>query len=870
MNSLSQRAVSLIKKAANPIAFFTKILFYWSFFIPIFAEDRCKDIFTPETFAKSMTENLKLLKDHEDLFDLYKSNYFEDSKVNIERDFTDMMDVLEEHSELSKKVFREQEIAFEKKNYEVTESLKSLIEKFKAPYRTLSGKLFNVSSNLHFWKKILGFKKEEEFIKYFESFVSKKDMAFIDDKSKSYKERAVFLYKILNRIREDQKESQRLSQILLDLVHTVGLGDPYTSRLTRSKNAAERLESIHKLLSSRDEMAIELDFGGRFLELEKALGLSPSSLSKKEDIYELLKEVEEEFYKSSYNKSDLQSFRVRALSLQESPFRSCLGSSDCSSRVYFFKALDPNFIYWTLTDKEYRSSGHITVVLGEAKDERGRKTLIGFVDKIQNIPRERIIPMLEAVRRSLKEEGYSLGLPEDAGDENGLSNSLTTREYIEKEVNPRLREKLLAFKPHKHSYNFSSGYSRADEKLELYKYKAEVFDLELEMRPGKRHPVQTVSKALNKERLFDQIISLKSSKREEDQIRFIRYVEWIFDLKLLSFEELRGNLKNKVGSSEFSFQVRKQSFFALVELYESLRKKLGYDELQELLSEFSKEEQKILTGEMSNWSEGNNVKRRDFIKGLLFGTGRSEKEMISILNSELLNPLININMKSQFGPNALMWAIKNKRLEMAELLIEKGIDIHKMTGGGYNALMYAIKYNQLALAKLLIEKGIDIHAMNLFGQNAFILAIIGGHKDFIEFLIEKGVDIHVIENIYGKNAFLWAIEQADLDIIKMLIEKGVDIHSVDLDGINALMWAVERGEPDLIRLLLEKGIDINIATSSGYNALMYALEINQLEIAKLLIEQGIDTDAVDLDGKSALTYAVEYEQESLVKLLTTQ
>ena len=877
------------------IAFFKKTLVFslgiFFVFTPslLQAQDKCKELFTPEAFAKSMTENLKLLRDQKDLFDLYRSSYFGDPKADIKRDYQDMMDVLEEHPELSKKVFREQEITFERKSYEVTESLKSLIEKFKAPYRTLSGKLFNVSNNLHFWKKILGFKREEEFIKYFETFVSKKDIAFIDNKSISYKDRAVFLYKILNHIREDQirkgKDIQRISQILLDLTHTVGLGDPYISRLIKSKNASERLEALHKLLSARDSMAIELGFEEHFSEMQKTLGLNPSSFSKKENVYELLRQAEEELYQSPYQKINSQSFRVRALSLQESPFRSCLGGSDCSSNTYFLKALDPNFIYFTLTDQEHRSSGHITVVLGEARNKKGESLKIGFVDKIQNVPREKITAMLSAVRKSLEEEGYSLALPKDVGNENGLSNDMTTREYIEREVNPKLKEELLSFKPHESSYNFSNGYSRAYARLDLYKYESDLLDLEI--KPGKRRSVQTVSKLLNKESLFDQVLLLRDSKKEEDQIRFISYVSLLLDLKILSFEYLKFYLEGKIKNRSLSLSLRKPAFFNLIELHESLEKNLRYEEIEGFLSEFSKEEQKILIGEMSNWIRGNNVKRRDFIIGLLFAEERPEEDRISILNSELLKPLININMKDPSSSNALMWAIRNNQLAFAESLIKKGVDIHSMNPAGESAFIHAIKYNYPAIAKLLIERGIDIHAVDLAGINALMYAVSYNQKELAELLIERGIDIHAVDRD-GKNALMYAVSynqqilfklftQKETDafpfkildpyLAKLLIERGIDIHAMDSRGYNALIYAIKYNQIALAELLLEKGIDLNAVNPVGMNALMYVINFGQPVFAKFLIEKGIDIHAVDKDGKNALLHAIENNHTDLVKLL---
>ena len=834
-------------------------------------QSKCKELFTPETFAKAMTENLEIGREQEELFDLYRFNYFGDPKTYIGYNFTDVMSALDDHPEFSKKIFRDQKINFEKRNYEIPESLKDFAKRFTDLYSSQKGKLFHVSENLHFWKKILNFKTQKGFAEYLAGFLTEENIDFLADTSISYRERAIFLYKVLNKLREVQmqngKEVQRISQIMLDLVHTIGLADPYNSILLKSENAKDRIEALHKILSARDEMAVDLGFDGPFSKIQKALGIagSPSSFSKKEDIYEMLRRIEEEVYQSSSQLVDSQTFRLRALSLQESPFRSCLGA-DCSSNQYFLKALDPNFIYWTLTDKDHRSSGHITVVLGEAKDKKGDIVRVGFVDKIQNVLKEKIEPMLEGIRRSLKEEGYKLGLPQDVGYHDDLSNVTATREYVAKEINSKLKREFLEFEPHKHSYNSSKGYSRAYEQPALYEFQAGVLDLGVKIESGERYLAQKAPETLKKEDIFDQILSLKSSKKEEDQIQFIRQAELLYNLKILSFKELKEYLVDRVKDRGLSFKLRKLSFFSLIELYESSEVKLNYKKLMEFLSEFSKEEQKNLIGEMSNWKKGNNLNRRTFILDLLLNKNRSEKEIISILNSDILKPLIDINQKDVSDRNALIWAVINNHKALVELLIKKGIDIHEVDSIKKNALMWAIMRNHKSIAALLIEKGINMSAVDSTGKNALMLAMEHDRQSLAELLIEKGIDIHAVDS-NSRNALMLAMEYGRQSLAELLIKKDIDIHAVDSDGKNALMLAMEYGRQSLAELLIKKGIDIHAMDLTGRNALMWAIIENRKALAELLIRKGIDIHAVDLTGRNALMWAIIRDHKALVHLL---
>ena len=881
------------------------------------AQDKCKSLFTPESFSKSMTENLELGREQKDLFDLYRAISFGDGKTHIKHNFNDLRGALAKHPELSKEIFREQEITFGKRHYEAPQSLNNFIKRLTGLSGSLKSKLFYVSENFYFWQKLFGFNKSEQkdFNEYLEGLLSAKERDYLADNSISYKERAVFLYKVLDKARKDRIKQgvdiQRLSQVMLDLVHTVGLGDPYYSALLKSKNAIDRLQALHKILDARDAMAIELGFEGHFLGLQSALGLSsPSSFSKKEDIYSMLMSIEKETLESSSSLVGSQTFRLRVLSLQESPFRSCLGGSDCSSNTYFFKALDPNFTYWTLTDKDYKSSGQITVVLGKAKDEKGESLKVGFVDKIQNVPTERVEPMLEGIRRSLEEKGYKLGLPQDVGNHNGLSNEQTTRDYIAKELNPKLKRKLLEFAPHENAYNFTNRFSRAYEKLPLYEFKAG--SLEVKIESGEIHRIQKAPEGLKIQDLFNQILSLRNSKSEEDQMRFIQNVELLYTLKVVSFEVLRGDLMVWIKDKELSLKLRKQALFALIELYESLKEelyiqkkpekalksRLSYDDIKILLSYFSEKEQKAIVGEMSNWVTGNNFKRNYFIKNLF--TARTEEEINSILKSEILKPIINASVK--LDRHVLIYAMENTPA-IAKLLIEKGIgidpeDIYTETPLQWaiiynkqelvkllfkkdvilsidNPVIDAIKYNQPGIAKFLIEKGIDINAVDSEGKNALMYAIRNELSEIAKLLIEKGIDIHAVD-VKGKNALMHAIQIRNSEVAKLLIEKGIDIHTVNSNGENALIYAIENNLPEVAKLLIEKGIDIHAViqkasdfytNQNGKNALIYAIESKLPEIAKLLIEKGIDIYAVNFYRENALIYAIKYQLPEVAKLL---
>ena len=713
------------------------------------AQDKCKELFTSKAFAKAMTENLQLLPTQGDLFHLYRVNYFGNPDFNPAHTFKELTDVLQKHPELSKTPMREQWIQFERRLYKAPDSLILFIKEFQNSYIKVKGSLFHIEENWGFWEKLLSMYKEDQieqskqtFKEYLSVFLDKMDRAFLAESSYSYKKRALFLFKALNKIRKEQmrenKKVQKISQAMLDLVHTVGLESSYIKALIKSKDAMEQLKGVYQALEERHSMSQELGFNN-FANLQQTLEAPASSgWSKNDNIYKTLIHIEKEIKNSSFYTEAPQIFRARALSLQESPFRSCLGGTDCSSNTYFFKALDPNFYYWTLTDPNYKSSGHITVVLGTAQNEQGKRLKIGFIDKVQEVPTEMILPMLESLGRSLLEKGYKLGIPQDVGDEVGLSNTDEIREYFDTEINSQLKRKLTKFQPHKNSYPFPNSFSRAYDELTVYEYQGILFNLPLQIKPGKIHRPKKANKNLNAKSWYHYILSLKDSNKEEDQIQFIKQLVSFVTLEFISFEKAKNHLSRTIKNKSFSLKLRKLAFFTLTEFSVTAKQNLSYKDIMYFLSQFSNKEQKNIIGEMSNWQKSKNIKRKSFIIGLT--RKRPEQEIMSILNSKDLSPILK-----NLTPD-LIWAANMGYKDVLEHLIEeRSIDLNVEDRMGNTLVMLAAWKGNEDLLKWLIKRGADIYKRNDQGESALSLAVRKGHSSIVTLLLEHIFEKDVLD-----------------------------------------------------------------------------------------------------------------------------
>ncbi|EED22542.1 Pfs, NACHT and Ankyrin domain protein, partial [Talaromyces stipitatus ATCC 10500] len=215
---------------------------------------------------------------------------------------------------------------------------------------------------------------------------------------------------------------------------------------------------------------------------------------------------------------------------------------------------------------------------------------------------------------------------------------------------------------------------------------------------------------------------------------------------------------------------------------------------------------------------------------------------------------------------ALQWACEQGRLEIVQLLLEKGADVNAKGGGYGNALQAAAERGHLKIVQLLLEKGADVNAQGGGYGNALQDAAEGGHLDIVQLLLEKGADINAQGGYYG-NALQAAAEGGHLEIVQLLLQKGADVNAQGGRYGNALQAAANGGHLEIVQLLLEKGADVNAQGGRYGNALQAATNGGHLETVQLLLEKGVDVNAQGGYYGNALQAAAEGGHFEIVQLL---
>ena len=499
------------------------------------------------------------------MFDYYRRSLFgnPDTKLGT-RPVQLVLEVLQKYPELAKKrPFREVHWSSDETRAPVPESLRRFVSDSLVAARTNIGKFYNVEANIGFWRKILQLDGD-----LLEVLTPTARRILVDD-ANSPGIRARLLFEILSKRRhellKEGKDVRAISRVMVNVVHTVAYLDPRVLKRLKSDEGRTVNEGLRRVLELRDELAMVLGFPDHFPEVLRSLGVdNPDGIPSEKKLHaSLLSQFSEEVEKGAtvVQGAGPRARTIRQLSVSESPFRSCVGGSDCSSRTYLTRALDPNYHYFTMTDSAGYSQGQVTIVLGEGKVGQISQK-VAFIDKVQGVSDSDLPHFLEGIRQSVADQGYVLALPIDLGGHNGISNYAETTRFLAMRVAVDHARLIEGYRPNPHPrpYSLDSNYSRADRRLPMNPILPLALDRAVKLRLGAL-PDRSVLEPGEASRHSG---NLRSLKHGDERSKLLYMADFPNDLiskfDPLYSETLIGWLKDP-GES---LKVRKRAFFQLI------------------------------------------------------------------------------------------------------------------------------------------------------------------------------------------------------------------------------------------------------------------------------------------------------------------
>ena len=166
--------------------------------------------------------------------------------------------------------------------------------------------------------------------------------------------------------------------------------------------------------------------------------------------------------------------------------------------------------------------------------------------------------------------------------------------------------------------------------------------------------------------------------------------------------------------------------------------------------------------------------------------------------------------------NEVTQAIENDSVAKMKSLLKNGVDLKKpiLIGEEYeledydeiSPFFYAIrKYASMEMLELMLENGIDLHEVDSDGISALDMAIKFKRKDVIQFCLDRGFEINTSKRKSGITPVMLAACFSDLEMMQMLLDNGGEVNQADNSGMAPKDYAKKLGQKKMVEFLDECG-----------------------------------------------------------------
>ncbi|KAG0651927.1 ankyrin repeat [Hyphodiscus hymeniophilus] len=175
---------------------------------------------------------------------------------------------------------------------------------------------------------------------------------------------------------------------------------------------------------------------------------------------------------------------------------------------------------------------------------------------------------------------------------------------------------------------------------------------------------------------------------------------------------------------------------------------------------------------------------------------------MAVRNPPILRRILKVVPEPQAFKGVMEMAVHANQLESVKLLLAAGVSVEDKNGGVFSPLTTALRENRRDIVRyLLTDGGADVNAP---GEHLPVVKALrrfhGEDTEMLEYLLDHGADANRVYR--GWNAMMQAVENGDVAVLKLLCDRaGVDLDAKDETGKTVVEMAAFRGWDEAVQIL---------------------------------------------------------------------
>jgi ankyrin repeat protein len=186
-----------------------------------------------------------------------------------------------------------------------------------------------------------------------------------------------------------------------------------------------------------------------------------------------------------------------------------------------------------------------------------------------------------------------------------------------------------------------------------------------------------------------------------------------------------------------------------------------------------------------------------------------EDEMMRICHrGDIGGALEMIEQHPGIAQAGLYEAVHQNHPELVRMLLERGANATTPWRWAcwYTPLMHSLRYPEprYDIAQMLIDRGVDANETNGMGMTALHIVAGQGTVDAARWLLDRGADIHARDREFESTPLAWSARAGREDMARFLLSRGASpVHPDDEQWATPIAWARRLNHQNIVSLLEE-------------------------------------------------------------------